>query len=294
MASYLLKEPARLCRSRTVAVEGIADAQMILEAEILPHVREPEGPFGEVSGYYAARADRWVVHVKAITMQKNPIIHMLHPGREVWNGQGLGIEANLFQTISKQVKGLKKVYMTHGGSHYHIVLQMDPPNNGMAKNAIMAACRQCILIEEGNVQGGGGAVAGGTQIPFLFIELIQQYMQNLVFIGLRARIIQEKYGGIPFAFQKDTGIRSRESLIEEAHDIAGGEKGLPGFHLQGYDMIVRLHVEKLIDAVSAFGAVELAVGNDGAQNGFLHGQAVFIGFGAQIFVFRQGIGEGLG
>ena len=32
-------------------VEGIADAQMILEAEILPNVREPEGPFGEVSGY---------------------------------------------------------------------------------------------------------------------------------------------------------------------------------------------------------------------------------------------------
>lgn len=139
VASYLLKEPARLCKSRTVSVEGIADAQLILEAEILPHVREPEGPFGEVSGYYAAQADRWVVHVKAITMQKEPIIHMLHPGREVWNGQGLGIEANLFQTISRQVKGLKNVYMTHGGSHYHIVLQMDPPNNGMAKNAIMAA-----------------------------------------------------------------------------------------------------------------------------------------------------------
>lgn len=139
VASYLLGEPARLCKSRTVSVEGIADAQLILEAEILPHVREPEGPFGEVSGYYATRADRWVVHVKAITMQKEPVIHMLHPGREVWNGQGLGIEANLFQTISRQVKGLKNVYMTHGGSHYHIVLQMDPPNNGMAKNAIMAA-----------------------------------------------------------------------------------------------------------------------------------------------------------
>ena len=54
-------------------------------------------------------------------------------------GQGLGIEANLFQTISKQVKGLKNIYMTHGGSHYHVVVQMDPPNNGMAKNAIMAA-----------------------------------------------------------------------------------------------------------------------------------------------------------
>lgn len=139
VASYLLGEPARLCRSRTVEPEGIADAQMIMEAEILPHVREPEGPFGEVSGYYAVRADRWVVNVKAITMQRNPIIHMLHPGREVWNGQGLGIEANLLRTIGRQVKGLKNVYMTHGGSHYHIVLQMDPPQNGMAKNAICAA-----------------------------------------------------------------------------------------------------------------------------------------------------------
>lgn len=120
-------------------VEGLADAEMVMEAEILPHVREPEGPFGEVSGYYATRADRWVVKVKTITMRKNPIFSTLHPGKEVWNGQGLGIEANLFRTISRQVKGLKNVYMTHGGSHYHVVLQMDPPSNGLAKNAIMAA-----------------------------------------------------------------------------------------------------------------------------------------------------------
>lgn len=139
VASYLLGEPVRLCKSKTVGVEGLADAQMIMEAEILPHIREPEGPFGEVSGYYATRADRWVVHVKAITMQENPIIHMLHPGREVWRSQGLVVEANLLKSIGKQVKGLKNVYMTPGGSHYHVILQMDPPNNGMAKNAIMSA-----------------------------------------------------------------------------------------------------------------------------------------------------------
>ncbi|MGN1032112.1 MAG: UbiD family decarboxylase [Intestinibacter sp.] len=139
VASYLLGEPAKLCKSKTVDVEGIAEAQMIMEAEILPYVREPEGPFGEVSGYYATRDDRWVVNIKSITMQKNPVIHMLHPGKEVWNSVGLGAEANLFQTISKQVKGLKKVYLSHGGSHYHAILQIDPPRNGMAKNAILAA-----------------------------------------------------------------------------------------------------------------------------------------------------------
>ena len=139
VASYLLGEPARLCPGLSVGVEAIADAELVMEAEILPHVREPEGPFGEVSGYYATRADRWVVKIRKMTMRKNAIISTLHPGKEVWNGQGLGIEANLFRTISRQVKGLKNVYMTHGGSHYHVVLQMDPPSNGMAKNAIMAA-----------------------------------------------------------------------------------------------------------------------------------------------------------
>lgn len=139
VASALLKEPARLCRSKTVQVEGIADAQLIMEAEILPHVREPEGPFGEVSGYYALRDDRWVVHVKAITHAENPVISSLLPGKEVWNSVGLGVEPNIFETLSRQVKGLKKVYMSHGGSQYHVILQIDPPLNGMAKNAIMAA-----------------------------------------------------------------------------------------------------------------------------------------------------------
>lgn len=139
VASYLLGEPARLCKSRTVGVEGIADAQIIMEAEILPELREPEGPFGEVSGYYAKREDRWVVKIKAVTMQRDPVLSSLHPGKEIMNGQGLGVEANLMQTIGRQVKGLKNVLMTNGGNHYHVILQMDPPNEGMAKNAIMAA-----------------------------------------------------------------------------------------------------------------------------------------------------------
>jgi len=138
VASYLMKEPARLCKSLTVEVEGIADAQMIIEAEILPNIREPEGPFGEVSGYYATKDDRWVVNVKAITSCRNPLIHTLLPGKEVWNSSGLGVESNIFGFVSKQVKGLKNVYLSHGGSHYHAIIQIDPPFNGMSKNAILA------------------------------------------------------------------------------------------------------------------------------------------------------------
>ncbi|MDR2006553.1 MAG: UbiD family decarboxylase [Acidaminococcales bacterium] len=139
VASALLGEPARLCAGKAVAAEGIADAQLIIEGQMLPARREPEGPFGEVTGYYSSRADRWVVEVKAITHAENPLLHSLLPGAEVWNSVGLTAEASIFETVSKQVKGLKAVYLTHGGcGFYHAVIQIDPPLNGMSKNAIIA------------------------------------------------------------------------------------------------------------------------------------------------------------
>ena len=100
IASVLLGEPVRLCKSLTVAPEGLADAQFIIEGELLPHVREPEGPFAEVSGYYAHRDNRWVVNIKAITRRKSPIIHTLLCGAEVYNYVGLTAEVAVFSKVS--------------------------------------------------------------------------------------------------------------------------------------------------------------------------------------------------
>jgi len=140
IASVLLGEPVRLCRSLTVAPEGLADAQFIIEGELLPHVREPEGPFGEVSGYYAARDNRWVVNVKAITRRENAIIHTLLPGAEVYNYVGLTAEAAVFRSISAQMGGILNVHLAHsGGGFYTAVVQMEPQAPGFAKQAISAA-----------------------------------------------------------------------------------------------------------------------------------------------------------
>ncbi len=140
IASVLLGEPVRLCKSLTVAPEGLADAQFIIEGELLPHVREPEGPFGEVSGYYAARDDRWVVRVKALTRRNNPVIHSLLPGAEVYNYVGLTAEAAVFRSLSAQMGGVHNVHLAHsGGGFYSAVVQMDPKAPGFAKQAILAA-----------------------------------------------------------------------------------------------------------------------------------------------------------
>ncbi|MBR0319021.1 MAG: UbiD family decarboxylase [Spirochaetia bacterium] len=133
-------EPVRLSKSRTVGVEGLADAEVVLEGRILPKVREPEGPFGEVSGFYAQKDDRWVVEVLAVTNRKNPVMSTLLPGKEVWNSVGCTAEAAILAAVSKMVGGVKNVHLAHGNcGFFGCVLQMEPTRPGMGKNAIMAA-----------------------------------------------------------------------------------------------------------------------------------------------------------
>jgi len=139
IACALRGGPLELSRSLTVGVEGIANAQFCIEGDILPYLRESEGKFGEVTGYYATKDDRWVVNVKAITHRKKPIFHTLIPGKEVFNSVGLTGEASIFRIVSRQVPGVKAVYLSHGGcGFYHAIVQMEPKYPGMAKNAIMS------------------------------------------------------------------------------------------------------------------------------------------------------------
>ncbi len=139
IASALLGEPLKLVRAKTVPVEAVADSQFVIEGEILPQVREPEGPAAEVTGYYAQKADRWVCRVKAITRRRNPVWHHIMPGREVHNAVGLMAEASIFRTVQRLVPALKGVVLTYGGcGFYHAVIQLNKQVEGIQRNAIMA------------------------------------------------------------------------------------------------------------------------------------------------------------
>jgi 2,5-furandicarboxylate decarboxylase 1 len=139
VASTLLGEPLPLLRSQSVEVEGIADAQYIIEGEILPEVRESEGPAAEVTDYYAKKDKRWVVHVKAVTRRSNPIFHTIIPGREVYNAVGLIAEASIFRNVSQLVPSVQSVFLTYGGcGFYHAVVQIKKHIEGVQKNAILA------------------------------------------------------------------------------------------------------------------------------------------------------------
>ncbi|MEW5919396.1 MAG: UbiD family decarboxylase [Bacillota bacterium] len=139
IASQLLGRPLELLRSQTVEVEGVANCQFIIEGKILPYMREAEGPCAEVTGYYAERADRYVVEVTAITHRQNAVFHTILPGKEVYNSVGLIGEANVCALVQSQVPEVRNVHFPYGGcGFYQAVVQIDKKGEGSQKNAILA------------------------------------------------------------------------------------------------------------------------------------------------------------
>jgi 2,5-furandicarboxylate decarboxylase 1 len=138
IASHLIGSPIRLLKAQTVNVPALADAQFVIEAEILPNIREDEGPFAEVTGYYATQAKRWVMRVKSITHRKEPIYHTLLSGQEVHNAVGFTAEAKIYTTVKKEVPQLKAVYLDPGGcGFYGAVVQLEKDSPDVGRKAII-------------------------------------------------------------------------------------------------------------------------------------------------------------
>ena len=131
--------PARLVRGTTSDVEMAADAMFALECEMTAGELHDEGPFAEVTGYYATVAPRQLVRVKRIHRRRQPVFHTILSGVEVFNSVGLLGEANVLALLEKQVPGVRDVYFSHGGcGFYHAVVQLSQKRAGWAKQALMA------------------------------------------------------------------------------------------------------------------------------------------------------------
>jgi 2,5-furandicarboxylate decarboxylase 1 len=141
ISSALREDPLPVIQCETVDIDVPAHAEIIIEGKILPHVREPEGPFGEFPKYYGPRSDKEVVEVSTITHRDDPIFHTIIPaGYEHLLLGGIPREASLFQMVRQTVPTVKAVHMTPGGTcRYHAVISIKKTVEGQGKNAIFAA-----------------------------------------------------------------------------------------------------------------------------------------------------------
>ena len=140
IASAFHGAPLELVKASNGHDDMVAHAMWALECEMVPGEVADEGPFAEVTGYYATVAPRPVVHVRKIHRRAEPVFQTILSGVEVWNSVGLLGEANILQLLQKQVPGVTDVYMSHGGGgFYHCIVQLAQKRQGWSKQAILAA-----------------------------------------------------------------------------------------------------------------------------------------------------------
>ncbi|MCM3568460.1 UbiD family decarboxylase [Neobacillus mesonae] len=141
IAGSLKGEPEPVVKCKTINVNVPAYAEIVLEGRILPHVREPEGPFGEFPKYYGPKSNKEVIEITAITHRNNPIFQtILASSYEHLLLGGIPREASLLRALRNTVPTVKDVHLSLGGTcRYHLIVQMKKRNEGEAKNVILAA-----------------------------------------------------------------------------------------------------------------------------------------------------------
>ncbi len=139
IANHLAGRALDWMRAQTVDVPAYADAQFVIEAEILPGAREWEAPFAEVTGYYGSRAKRYVMRVKKITRRKKPVFHTVLSGQEVWNAVGFTAEAAIFGAVHAKIPEVRAVFLPPGGcGFYQAVVQVERNRAGLGREVIDA------------------------------------------------------------------------------------------------------------------------------------------------------------
>jgi len=111
-AGALSGVPLEVVKCKTNNVLVPANAEMVIEGRVLPHVREIEGPFGEFTDTVVPANHNHVFQVDAITHRKDAYFHDIYPANdEDMNLLSLPIESEIFNHIRKyaRVEDIKEV-----------------------------------------------------------------------------------------------------------------------------------------------------------------------------------------
>ena len=152
-AGALRGKPVELTQCLTINERAIANAEYVIEGEILPNVRVREDQnsntgkaMPEFPGYNGpANPELPIIKVKAVTTRRNPIMQTcIGPSEEHVSMAGIPTEASILAMVDKAMPGrLQNVYCTSsGGGKYVAVLQFKksvPSDEGRQRQAALLA-----------------------------------------------------------------------------------------------------------------------------------------------------------
>ncbi|MCS6843172.1 MAG: UbiD family decarboxylase [Caldilineales bacterium] len=141
VAGALLGHPLEVVRGVTVDVPVPAAAEIVLEGRIEPNVREPEGPFGEYTGYATARSTNNVFTLTAITHRRQPWFLDVCPGhsRDHLLLGRIHKEAEVLRKLREVLPNVKAIHYPVSGTHYHCYISIAKQRPGDARHCALLA-----------------------------------------------------------------------------------------------------------------------------------------------------------
>lgn len=153
IAGALRGKAVELSPCITVAENAIANAEYVIEGEVMPGIRVKEDQnshtgyaMPEFPGYTGpASSDCWLIKVKAVTHRENPIMQTcIGPSEEHVTMAGIPTEASILDLVDRAMPGkVQNVYAhSSGGGKYMAVLQFKksvPSDEGRQRQAALLA-----------------------------------------------------------------------------------------------------------------------------------------------------------
>ena len=145
VAGGLMGEPLEVVPCETVDLLVPAHAEIVIEGTIDPFVLEPEGPFGEASGFLGPRTSSPVLQVRCITHRRSPVVQAFvseFPPSESTLMRKIGFENvyTRFLRVSCNLGAVQRVcFYESGACNMVFVIQLKDPAPGQAWQALYAA-----------------------------------------------------------------------------------------------------------------------------------------------------------
>jgi 2,5-furandicarboxylate decarboxylase 1 len=137
----LFGEPYRVARCGTADIEVPAGAEIVIEGEILAGAHEPEGPFGEFTGYASFRSTENVFVAKRIRMRADALFHSVVSGMSQDHilVSCITREGEILNALRRNLPNVKAVHVPHTTcGAFMAFISMKKTSAGEPQQAIMA------------------------------------------------------------------------------------------------------------------------------------------------------------
>ncbi len=208
----LTGKPLQVAQCKTIDLKVPVDTEILLEAEILPHVREDEGPFGEFTGYSIGQRKREVVRIKAVCRKKKPLFYDISVGQlDHLLLSTLPMEASLYAHVKADVPTVRAVRIPAPFMAFISLKNVIP---GIANSAILSALNSDMYMKHVVVVDEDIDVHNTSRVMWAIGTRCQPYRDVILLPNLRGSDLDPSCSPDGFSSKMGIDATAKPSLAE--------------------------------------------------------------------------------